>query len=286
MTTDRQLQANRENAKKSTGPRSPEGKARSSKNALKHGLLAADSVIPGEDPAEFDRHLTLFENTYVPKNYIEREIVRQAADAAWRMQRLSRIESAAVTVAMARRRKHRLRYGQESALEGHEADLELLGASMLDDTKLLNNLGRYDGHLTRRFYRAVEMMMKIRRQEAKFRDAEAKDSTNRHRGVDGSPRSDDESTWKETLENYGPKEDYDEDNGPVNHTQAVPTAGRRGPASASRSGGDPRNDALREKLLDEANALVNALKNRQFPELADESLRPEATQEPTATPSQ
>ena len=282
MATEAQINANRENAKQSTGPRTPEGKARSSQNALKHGLLAADSVIPGEDPAEFDRHLTLFENTYVPKNYIEREIVRQIADAAWRMQRLSRIETTAITVAMARRRKHRLRYGQESGLEGHEADLELLGASMLDDTKLLNNLGRYDAHLSRRFYRAVEMMMKIRRQEAKFRDAEAKDSTNRHRGVDGSPRSDDESTWKEALESYG----LEEDHGPVNHTQAVPTAGRRGPASASRSGGDPRNDALREKLLDEANVLVNALKNRQFPEPADESLRPEATQEPTATPSQ
>ena len=45
---------------------------------------------------------------------------------------------------------------------------------MLDDTKLLNNLGRYDAHLSRRFYRAVEMMMKIRRQEAKFRDAQTR----------------------------------------------------------------------------------------------------------------
>ena len=127
--------------------------------------------------------------------------------------------------------------------------------------------------------------MKIRRQEAKFRDAEAKDSTNRHRGVDGSPRSDDESTWKETLENYGPKEDYDEDRGPVNHTQAAPTAGRRGPASASRSGGDPRNDAWRTKLLNEANALVKALENKEFPEPVDERLRSEMTAALTATPT-
>ena len=169
MATDAQIQANRENAKKSTGPRTPEGKARVSKNALKHGLLAQDSVIPSEDPAEFDRHLTTYQDTYLPRNCVEKEIVRQIADAAWRMRRLSRIETTAITVAMARRRQHRLRYGQESALEGHEADLELLGASMLDDTKLLNNLGRYDGHLTRRFYRAVELMMKIRREEAKSR---------------------------------------------------------------------------------------------------------------------
>ena len=67
MATDAQIQANRENAKKSTGPRTPEGKARVSKNALKHGLLAQDSVIPGEDPAEFDRHLTTYQDTYLPE---------------------------------------------------------------------------------------------------------------------------------------------------------------------------------------------------------------------------
>ena len=281
MATDRQLQANRENAKKSTGPRTPEGKARSSRNALRHGLLAQDSVIPGEDPAEFDRHLILFENTYVPKNYIEREIVRQIADAAWRMQRLSRIETTAITVAMARRRKHRVTYGQESGLEGHEADLELLGASMLDDTKLLNNLGRYDGHLTRRFYRAVEMMMKIRRQEAKFRDAEAKDSTNKHRGVDGSPRSDDESTWNADLARYGLDEDYR----PLNRAPSAPSAGGKGPVPVERSGSDPRNEALREKLRNEANTLVKALENKEFSEPVGESLRSEMTEDLTATPS-
>ena len=57
MTSEAQMKASRENAKKSTGPRTPEGKARASKNALKHGLMAQDAVIPGEDPAEFDRHL-------------------------------------------------------------------------------------------------------------------------------------------------------------------------------------------------------------------------------------
>ena len=281
MATNKQINANRENAKNSTGPRTPEGKQRSSQNALKHGLLAADSVIPGEDPAEFDRHLTLFENAYVPKNYIEREIVRQIADAAWRMQRLSRIETTAITVAMARRRKHRLRYGQESALEGHEADLELLGASMLDDTKLLNNLGRYDAHLSRRFYRAVEMMMKIRRQEAKFRDAEAKDSTNRHRGVDGSPRSDDESTWNADLARYGLDENYR----PLNRAQSAPSAGGKGPVPVESSGGDPRNDAWRTKLLNEANTLVKVLENKEFPEPTDESLRSEMTEDLTATPT-
>ena len=52
MATEKQIQANRNNAKKSTGPRTEQGKAASSQNALKHGLLARDAVLPGEDPAE------------------------------------------------------------------------------------------------------------------------------------------------------------------------------------------------------------------------------------------
>ena len=51
MATAAQIAANRLNVQKSTGPRTPEGKAASSSNALKHGMDAASIVIPGEDPA-------------------------------------------------------------------------------------------------------------------------------------------------------------------------------------------------------------------------------------------
>ena len=49
MISEKQRRANRENAKKSTGPRTAEGKARSSKNGIKHGLLARDAVMADED---------------------------------------------------------------------------------------------------------------------------------------------------------------------------------------------------------------------------------------------
>src|SRR5437764_10247347 len=54
MATQAQITANRANALKSTGPRSPEGKSASRFNALKHGLDADSLVLPGEDPAEYD----------------------------------------------------------------------------------------------------------------------------------------------------------------------------------------------------------------------------------------
>ncbi len=61
MASKEQIKANRENAKKSTGPRTNSGKARTAKNALKHGLLAQDAVLPGEDPADFDQQLVALE---------------------------------------------------------------------------------------------------------------------------------------------------------------------------------------------------------------------------------
>ena len=54
MTSDKQVRANRKNALQSTGPKTPEGKARVSKNALKHGLLSQDVLAPGEDRATLE----------------------------------------------------------------------------------------------------------------------------------------------------------------------------------------------------------------------------------------
>ena len=173
MRTEAQVKASRENAKKSTGPRTPKGKANSSKNALKHGLMAQDAVIPGEDPAEFDRHLTKLEDTYLPRNYVEKELVRQIADAMWRMQRLSRIETTMISASIERTRVYQHDFRVDRIRQGHEGDLQPLGESMLSGTKFLNTLARYDSHLTRRFYRAVELMMKIRREERKSREAQA-----------------------------------------------------------------------------------------------------------------
>ena len=169
MATDKQIKANRENAKQSTGPRTNSGKTRTSKNALKHGLLAQDAVLPGEDPADFDQHLTSFEDTYLPRNRVEKEIVRQIADVVWRMQRLSRIETAVIAAGIENSR--RFNHDTGPMPEDREERTNILGWAMLTRTKLLNNLARYDAHLGRRFYRAVELMIDIRREERQLREA-------------------------------------------------------------------------------------------------------------------
>jgi hypothetical protein len=53
MTSQKQREANRANARRSTGPKSKQGKSRSKMNAVTHGLTAEHILIPGEKPEDF-----------------------------------------------------------------------------------------------------------------------------------------------------------------------------------------------------------------------------------------
>jgi len=96
MATEAQIRANRENAKKSCGPKSDDGKARSRLNALTHGLRSQDAepVLPHEDPAELEAKIQEWIDDYAPANAIERELVVRAARLSWTLDRAERHEAA------------------------------------------------------------------------------------------------------------------------------------------------------------------------------------------------
>ena len=94
MATKKQIAANRRNAQKSTGPRTPEGKARSSKNAITHGLCSRDIIIPGESRESFEALHQGFRDSFQPVDAFEESLVLQMAIAQWRSFRLVRGESA------------------------------------------------------------------------------------------------------------------------------------------------------------------------------------------------
>ena len=62
MTSEKKAEANRRNALKSTGPRTPEGKAAVRLNALKHGLLSQAVLLPGEDEEALERVMNSIRN--------------------------------------------------------------------------------------------------------------------------------------------------------------------------------------------------------------------------------
>ena len=94
MATKIQLEANRANARRSTGPKTPSGKARSSMNAVKHGLTAKQIIVPGETPEQFDKLRDGLIADFAPGTTIERELVDQLASLLLRRRRAPIAEAA------------------------------------------------------------------------------------------------------------------------------------------------------------------------------------------------
>jgi hypothetical protein len=92
----RMIAANRRNARKSTGPRTRAGKARSSSNSLKHGLLAKSVVVQTSPQCEADFHATLARLHADPQGFIEETLVQRIAACYWRLARVHRTEALAV----------------------------------------------------------------------------------------------------------------------------------------------------------------------------------------------
>jgi hypothetical protein len=93
MSSQRRLEANRANAKYSTGPRTQLGKARSKMNALKHGLSANAIVLEGEDPRQFEALRAGLERDFEPDSVVEFELVEHLAGLFWRRRRVPRLEA-------------------------------------------------------------------------------------------------------------------------------------------------------------------------------------------------
>lgn len=99
MTTPHQQRANRENAQKSTGPRTPEGRARSSANALRHGAHsgrynAVTAQVLNEDPTEISALIRNVVGGLDPQTDLERAVAQSVADGVIAGNRVRRLEAA------------------------------------------------------------------------------------------------------------------------------------------------------------------------------------------------
>ncbi len=90
--TDKQLAANRANAQKSTGPKTPEGKRRSSLNASRHYLTGKIHVATLEDSAAFEAHCGAYLEALAPVGIIESDLAREIAEDRWRLKRARSLE--------------------------------------------------------------------------------------------------------------------------------------------------------------------------------------------------
>ena len=117
--TEKQLAANRTNALRSTGPRTPQGKMRSRWNALTHGVLSRAVVPPSLEPYEsrqdFDDLLAVLGDEFSPGSAIEEMLVERIATSYWRLARVLRAEAAAIA-------------GRQASREAEEAQSAMMDA--------------------------------------------------------------------------------------------------------------------------------------------------------------
>jgi len=93
MATEKQLAANRTNARKSTGPRTGVGKTAAALNSLKHGLTARQALLPGEDRRAFADLVQSVLDRYQPADPQEQILTARIVYALWRLRRLPTIET-------------------------------------------------------------------------------------------------------------------------------------------------------------------------------------------------
>jgi hypothetical protein len=92
MASEKQIAANRLNAQRSSGPKSPGGKRRSSLNALKLGGFAKSTLLPSEDKAEFSAFARGIYADWEPMGTTERTLVEMIISTLWRHRRLQSVE--------------------------------------------------------------------------------------------------------------------------------------------------------------------------------------------------
>ena len=93
MTTEKQILANQQNAKLSTGPRTESGKRRSRRNAIRHGLTAETVIDTLEDVADYRAFVRAIKSDYSPQTAIESQLVSRLASLLWRLRRAVIVES-------------------------------------------------------------------------------------------------------------------------------------------------------------------------------------------------
>src|ERR1700681_944221 len=93
MATQQQIDANRRNARKSTAPTTPEGRAAVRHNALKHGLTSEVLIPTDEDQPEFGRLCDAFETEFQPVGPTEESLLENLVAAKWRLSRARKAET-------------------------------------------------------------------------------------------------------------------------------------------------------------------------------------------------
>lgn len=165
--TVKQLEANRRNAQKCTGPKTAEGKRRSSMNALKHGLTAATVVLPFENDLGYHQIRANLIRGYQPATPQELMLVDQIAVGYWRTIRSRRFETAMFDNQV---RTRKAAHGLSSTPDPARDDEACVVVLCTAPEGTFQNYFRYDGTIERQYYRAMEALRRLQNDRVRNQD--------------------------------------------------------------------------------------------------------------------
>lgn len=185
---------NRANALHSTGPRTPEGKARASRNALCHGLSSRTAVLPSEDRDAYQRHCRAFFDEHRPATPTETQLTQELADTAWRLNRIPALEAD-----LLRRAEHSA--GPDST------EQERIAFDIVDLHRTLATLGLHGQRLSRQFQKILQQLLDLQtvRMDNRERDlkrAAALSEVSKRKGLPYDPASDGFVFSREEVEKH------------------------------------------------------------------------------------
>ena len=151
--SEKRLRANRANAAKSTGPKTPEGKARCSLNAIRHGMLAKQILIGKESPEDFKTLCDILIQRFAPVDGFEFNMIEELAACYWRRRRAWCVETRMFERAMESKQER----GQTARATSAFADLAA-------DNRLAL-LTRYETRLHNLYQRTLRKLLLLRKLE-------------------------------------------------------------------------------------------------------------------------
>ncbi len=168
MSTRKQIAANRQNAKKSTGPRTTAGKQTVRVNALRHGLTGRTVVLPSDDLDLYKTHVKSLTASLKPEGPEEIQLAALIADDYWRLQRVKSIEDGIFAI----------QFAENETLATHpQADAALNQAkAFLQHSKELERLTLYESRIHRNIKAATARLEKLQSDRRATR-AEALETT-------------------------------------------------------------------------------------------------------------
>ncbi len=154
--SEARIKANQQNALKSTGPKTAEGKEQSRRNALKHGLTGAGIVLPEGDAAEVKRRAIAFEKELEPTGEVGLAIVRRAALNSVRMERAADQQTVALTERIRNVEAEFVAPEGVTPEEAAKLRSEAVRRAMFDPSKEATLARKYELAAERGFYRAIK----------------------------------------------------------------------------------------------------------------------------------